>query len=145
VSDSYPIIQESLSEMQREFMGCVEMHLDPPEDPAPAYRVEAVYRYADGEARLPGNAIRFMIAAHETDEDTTERRHTIDFLLLGETTKQAPVARISHSMKRVEASQGRLHWTECHFQVASPDFPHSQAPREVVEREVQSYLERVKR
>ena len=32
MSDSYPTIQDILSDTQKEFMGCVEMHLDPPED-----------------------------------------------------------------------------------------------------------------
>src|SRR5215216_5729758 len=55
MSDSYPIIQDALSDMQKEFMGCVETHLDPPEGNEPSYRVEALYRVDDA----PGDGVRF--------------------------------------------------------------------------------------
>jgi hypothetical protein len=136
MSDSYPTIQDSLSEMQREFMGCVETHLDPPEHGDPSYRVEALYRADDG------TAIRFCVAVDESDPDISERRHVIEFLPRAEADE--PIARVAHSMKRVEASQGRYFWTESQFRVAGPEFPDRRAPESVVEEEVRAYIERVR-
>jgi hypothetical protein len=144
VSNSYPTIQESLSDVEQEFMGCVEMHLDPPEAAAGSYRAEALYRYANGDTTLPGNAIRFAVSVDETQEDISARRHTIEFLSLGEDERPKPVGHIRHSMKRVEASQGRFFWTETQFQVAGPDVPRTQASQEEVEEEVEAYIERLR-
>src|SRR5438045_3150789 len=82
MSDSYPTIQDTLSDIQKEFMGCVEMHLDPPEDDLDRYVVEAIYRYDDPECPLPGNGIRFTVANDESDYELMMRRHTIEFLNL---------------------------------------------------------------
>jgi hypothetical protein len=136
MSDSYPTFQDSLSEMQKEFMGCVETHLDPPESDEPTYEVEARYR-ADDQA-----VIRFVLSVDETDPDISERRHAIEFL--SPVRPEEPVARVVHSMKRVEASQGRFLWTESWFCVAAPEFPSGQAPQSAVEQEVKTYVERVK-
>jgi hypothetical protein len=144
MSDSYPTIQESLSAIEQEFMGCVEMHLDPPETAARSYRVEALYRHENGDSKLPGNAIRFAVSVDETQEDISARRHTIEFLSLGEDERPKPVGHVRHSMKRVEASQGRFFWTESQFQVAGPDVPRTQASQEEVEQEVGAYVERLK-
>jgi hypothetical protein len=136
MSDSYPTIQDSLSDMQKEFMGCVETHLDPPEHDDPSYHVEALYR-ADDDA-----AVRFKLTVDESDPEISERRHVIEFLSLEQPDE--PVARVFHSMKRVEASQGRFFWTESQFRVAGPDFPSDRAPCEAVEEEVRAYVERIK-
>ena len=136
MSDSYPTIQDSLSQMQREFMGCVEVHLDPPEHDDPSYHVEALYEADDG------TAIRFCVSVDESDPDISERRHIIEFLPA--TDADEPVARVSHSMKRVEASQGRYFWTESRFRVAGPEFPDRRAPQSEVEEEVRTYVERVR-
>jgi hypothetical protein len=137
MSDSYPTIQDSLSEMQKEFMGCVEMHLDPPEHDDPTYRVEALYR-VDGN----GDAVRFVMSVDETDPDISERCHMIEFMPLARPSE--PVARVVHSMKRVEAARGRYFWTESCFQVAAPEFPDAKAPHAAVEEEVKAYVDRVK-
>jgi hypothetical protein len=144
VSNSYPTIQDSLSEIQQEFMGCVEMHLDPPDTDSTSYRVEALYRHRSDDPKLPGNAIRFAVSVDETGEDISERRHTIEFLSLGEDDREVRLGHIRHSMKRVEASQGRLFWTESQFQVAGPGVPGTQASQEDVEQEVEAYVERLK-
>ncbi|MFL5894740.1 MAG: hypothetical protein ACJ76Z_06450 [Thermoleophilaceae bacterium] len=144
MSDSYPTIHDSLSDMQREFMGCVEMHLDPPETAANSYRVEAVYRYDDGEAPLPGDAVRFTIAVAEAADDVEERRHTIEFLSLANGKPEREVGHIRHSMKRTEARQGSYYWTESQFQVESPDVPRALAPQAEVEHEVEEFLDRLK-
>src|SRR3954468_6979664 len=109
MSDSYPTIEDSLSELEQEFMGCVEMHLDPPMNNDPSYRVEALWRTADGDE------IRFAVVVDESDPDISERRHCIEFLNVG--------AKIEHAMKRIEASQGRFFWTESRFLVDAPDVP----------------------
>jgi hypothetical protein len=117
-------------------MGCVETHLDPPEHHDPIYKVDALYRADDG------TAIRFCVSVDETDPDISERRHIIEFL--PETDAEEPIARVAHSMKRVEAARGRYFWTESQFSVAGPDVPVRRARHEEVEEEVRSYVERVR-
>lgn len=138
MSDSYPTIQDFLSDVQKEFMGCVETHLDPPEHSDPSYRVEAVFRADDGS----GTAIRFCVAVDESDPDVSERRHSIEFL--PDAAAREPVARVLHSMKRIEASQGRYFWTQSQFRVAGPDVPDRRASEREVEQEVTAYVERVR-
>lgn len=117
-------------------MGCVETHLDPPAHEDPSYRVEALYRADDG------TAIRFCVSVDESDPDISERRHIIEFL--PGTEAPQPTARVAHSMKRVEASQGRYFWTESQFRVAGPEVPDRRAPQNEVEQEVKAYVERVR-
>jgi hypothetical protein len=143
VSDSYPTIQDYLSDMQKEFMGCVEMHLDPPEDDEPRYKVQAVYRYADGDWDLPGNAIRFTIAVDEGDPELTERWHVVEFLRLNDDGPPELEGRVLHTMKRVEAALGRYFWTESQFQVQTPEFPRVRARVAEVEEEVKSVVDRL--
>lgn len=137
MSDSYPTIQDSLSDIQKEFMGCVEMHLDPPEHDDPSYAVEALFR-------VGGNAdvVRFAMSVDETDPDISERRHAIEFLSLE--APDRPRARVAHSMKRIEAARGRFFWTESRFQVAAPEFPSATVPQAAVEEEVKEYVDRVR-
>lgn len=130
MSDSYPTIEDSLSELEQDFMGCVEMHLDPPEHEEPSYHVEATWR-TDG-----GDEIRFSFSVDESDPEISERRHRIEFLSVG--------AKIEHAMKRIEASQGRFFWTESRFMVDAPDVPSGTAPRVEVDREVELYVDRVR-
>ena len=140
MSDSYPTIQDSLSAVQIDFMGCVEMHLDPPETDDVNYSVEALYRQDDPDSALPGDTVRFAIAVKESDEDVAERRHTIEFVDHGE-----PVAHIRHSLKRVEAGRGQFFWTESRFEVTGPGVPHERALEAEVELEVCAYLTRLKK
>ncbi len=142
MSDSYPTIQDSLSDMQKEFMGCVEMHVDPPEHSDPSYRVEAVYRREDDDASLPGDAVRFSVSVDESDPDISERRHQIEFFSLDRPDE--PLGEVLHSMKRIEAWQGTFLWTESRFHVAGPEFPDERARADEVEREVAAYVERVR-
>src|SRR4051794_30395664 len=144
MSDSYPTIQESLSDMQKEFMGCVEMHLDPPEGDETTYRVEATYRHDSADTGLPGDGLRFAVTVDERDPEISERRHTVEFVELADDGSVRPVARVLHSMKRVEASKGRFFWTESSFKVAGPDTPEGSAPASEVEHEVRLYVDRVK-
>lgn len=144
MSDSYPTIQESLSDLQKEFLGCVESHLDPPEFGGSAYRVEALLAHGEGEADLPGNAIRFTLAIDESDREFSERCHSIEFLGMEGGGEPRRLGRIRHSMKRTEGSQGRFFWTESHFEVSAPGVPDGHAPEEDVEREVRTYVERLK-
>ena len=136
MSDSYPTIQDFLSQTQKEFMGCVEMHLDPPEHDDMTYRVEALYRAEDG------TAIRFCFSVDETDPDISERRHTIEFL--SDADADEPVASVAHSMKRVESARGAYFWTESQFHVHGPDVPARRATQSEVEEEVRAYVERVR-
>lgn len=143
MSDSYPTIQETLSPMQREFLGCVEMHLDPPEEDVKDYAVEALYETdEDVDDSLPSKIVRFRLEVNDTPtDDVTRRRHMIEFL---DEAAAAPIARISHLMKRVESSGGRMYWTESQFEVSAPDVRADKAPAQVVEREVEVYLELIR-
>jgi hypothetical protein len=145
MSDSYPTIQDTLSDMQKEFMGCVEMHLDPPEDDTNRYLVEAVFKYDAPECELPGNAIKFTIAVDESDLELMMRRHTIEFLELDEDGGyHQRVGHVLHMMKRVEAALGRYFWTETQFEVHGPDVPREQRRQAEVEAEVKLYVDRVR-
>ena len=145
MSDSYPTIQDYLSDTQKEFMGCVEMHLDPPEDDIDVYEVDALFRHDDSEAELPGNAIRFVLANDESDSDINERWHMVEFLSMGDGGGEVEtVGHIRHTLKRVEAQLGRYYWTECRFEVDAPDMPRQQARYDEVEDEVKVMLARLK-
>ena len=144
MSDSYPTIQESLSEMQKQFLGAVEAHLDPPEFITNTYSIEALYAHDEGEAEVPGNAIRFVVAVDDSDGEVSERHHVVEFLELDEAGRAEHVGHIRHSMKRIEASQGRAFWTESRFEVEAPDLPRGSAFEEDVEQEVEVYIERLK-
>lgn len=130
MSDSYPTIEDSLTELEQDFMGCVEMHLEPPEHSDPSYSVESLWETEEGDR------IRFSLSINESDPEISERRHRIEFLSIG--------SRIEHAMKRIEASQGRFFWTESRFLVEGPDVPSGTAPRPEVEREVVLYVSRVR-
>lgn len=143
MSDSYPTIQDSLSAVQKDFMGCVEMHLDPPEDDSLTYEVEALLRCQDDSAgELPGASIRFSLEVFEDEtEDLAGRRHAIEFLDAGNDRANGW---IRHSMKRVEAQSGRYFWTQSQFEVAAPGMPSGQARHAEVEREVQALVDRIR-
>jgi hypothetical protein len=136
MSDSYPTIQDFLSDTQKEFMGCVETHLDPPEHLDPTYRVEALWRAEDG------SFVRFSLSVDETDPDISERRHLIEFL--PEPDAAEPSATVMHSMKRVESARGRFFWTESQFHVDGPGIPTRRVLQREVEDEVHAYVERVR-
>jgi len=133
MSDSYPTIQDSLSDVQKDFLGCVEMHLDPPEDDDPSYAVEAVFSAED-------EAIRFALAVNDDDE-LFERRHTIEFVDPGQGRL---LGWIRHSMKRVEIMNGRYAWTESRFEVSGPGVPGGLARQVEVEREVSALVDKVR-
>ena len=134
MSDSYPTIQETLSKVQKEFMGCVEMHLDPPEHGSPTYAVEAMFRSAGGDS------IRFSLSVDEDDADISERRHTIEFF---DPADERPLGWVRHTMKRIEGARGRFFWTESHFEVQAPGVPEGKAHESDVEREVLSFVRKI--
>ena len=142
MSDSYPTIQDALSDVQKDFMGCVEMHLDPPEHEDPSYRVEARYRCEDDpEVVLPGHEIVFAFSVDEHDDAISERRHAIEFRS-GDAHK--PSGWVRHTMKRIEGGRGRYFWTESRFEVAGPGVPDGQARQEDVEVEVRSFIDKIR-
>lgn len=140
MSDSYPTIQDSLSDVQKEFMGCVEMHLDPPEHDDPSYVAQAVFRYEPAEPELSGECIRFTVSVAEGDPDISERRHAIEFTGPDGTVRSW----VRHRMKRIEAAHGRYFWTESSFEVRAPGLPDGRARGEEVEREVRLFLDKVR-
>ena len=142
MSNSYPTIQDTLSDVEKDFMGCVEMHLDPPEHEDPSYHVEARYRCEDDpEVELPGREILFTVSVDEHDNDVSERRHTIEFR---SSDARRPAGWVRHETKRVEAGRGRFYWTESRFEVAAPGVPEGQAHLEDVEVEVLSFLDKIR-
>ena len=135
MSDSYPTIQDSLSDVQRDFMGCVEMHLDPPEHDSPTYTVEALFDRSDGDS------IRFRLVVDEDDADISERSHAIEFI---DTRTGRLRGWVRHSMKRIEALSGRFLWTESHFEVAGPGIAEGSARQTEVEREVKLMVDEIR-
>src|SRR3954471_18820299 len=142
MSDSFPTIQDSLSDVQKQFFGCVEMHLDPPEDHGRSYKVEALFRCEDSVAgTLPGGTIRFALSvAEENSDDLTDRRHTIEFRA---SPDGEPRGWIRHRMKRIEAQGGRYFWTESRVEVGAPELPDGRANQSEVEQEVSGLVERI--
>jgi len=119
------------------------MHVDPPEHDRRSYSVEASYRCDETvTSELPGVSIRFAVTvAEDNTEDLSERRHTIEF---SDGPGTPPRGWIRHSMKRVEAQSGRFFWTESRFEVEAPELPHGQARQAEVEREVQSFVDKIR-
>jgi hypothetical protein len=140
MSDSYPTIQDVLSDVQKEFMGCVEMHLDPPEHGDPSYHVEARYRADDADG-LPGKEIVFAVSVDEHDAEISERRHTIEFV---DDDRGGPAGWVRHVMKRVEAGGSVFFWTESRFEVSGPGVPEGQARAEKVEAEVSAFIDKIR-
>jgi hypothetical protein len=112
------------------------MHLDPPEHIDPSYAVEALYRANNGDA------VRFSLTVDESDPDVSARRHAIQFVSLEDPDE--PLAEVTHSLKRVEASQGRFFWTESQFHVCGPEVPSGKLPEAEVEEEVKAYVDRIR-
>ena len=136
MSDSYPTIQDALSEVQKDFLGCVEMHLDPPEHGPQTYAVESTYRCTGSK-----DAIRFKLAVVENESDLLERRHTIEFV---DPDGGRLNGFVRHRMKRVEAMNGRYFWTESRFEVAGPGIPEGRARQVDVEREVGELVDKIR-
>jgi|SRR3954453_1402429 len=141
MSDTYTTIQDALSDVQKQFMGCVEMHLDPPEEHLPTYAVDALYHCDDSAcADLPSPSIRFELTVDDDGEYVSERRHTIEFV-----AGDGEPARgwVRHTMKRMEALSGRLFWTESRFEVSAPGLPEGTAEQGDVEREVRAFVDKI--
>ena len=143
MSDSYPTIQDSLSDVQKEFLGCVEMHLDPPEDDSRTYDVESLFSWEHASADdLPGTTMRFTLSvADGNDADLGSRRHTIEFV---DVDSEGPKAWVRHSMRRREAMDGRFFWTESQFEVSGPGIPDGKLRQAEVEREVMEFVDKIR-
>src|SRR5258708_2389411 len=103
MSDSYPTLQGTLTGRQQDSMGCVEMHVDPPDYGVSTYEVDARYHADDlGDGQLPGCALRFVVAQDEDEGDVFERRHTIQFFEHDDDEPAAEIGHVSHSLKRIE-------------------------------------------
>ena len=93
-------------------------------------------------------ALGRLTGAHafdESDRDVMERWHTVQFLTMDDDGGEAElVGHIRHSLKRIEAQLGRYYWTECRFEVHTPDTPRQQARYDEVEDEVKILLTRLK-
>ena len=142
MSDSYPTIQDSLSNVQKEFLGCVEMHLDPPDHDGRSYAVEAIFSLDSRDADLPGDSVRFTLSVDDELDDFAERRHMIEFI---DRRRGAKRGWIRHRMRRVEAMSGRYFWTESRFEVAGPGVPEGHARHSEVEREVAGFVDEIRR
>lgn len=131
---SYPLMQSSLSETQEEFMRFVERHLGPND----------VLYQADGDSGLPGDTVRIRMTTSDADADVSERRHVVEFMSLTPDGHWQAVGCIAHSLKEIEAMQGRYSDMESRFEITGARMRDGRFARAEVEAVVRAQLERLK-
>jgi hypothetical protein len=130
---SQSLIQSSLSQTQREFMGFVERKVG---------AGDALYQ-VDHDSGLPGDTLRIAMT-RRVSEDVSERRDTVEFMSLAEDSHWQAVGCIAQSLKETEGMQGRYSQIETRLQVAGPGVPRGEFAHIEVERVVQSQLDKLK-
>ena len=76
--------------------------------------------------------------------DVSERRHTVEFMALTGEGSWARVVCIGHSMKEIEALQGRYVEIESRFEVVGPGAPDGDFAFTEVEPLVKTQLDKMK-
>jgi hypothetical protein len=143
MSESFPIVQEELSDTQREFMDLVETYIIPPPVRGASYSVSYIYPVSHGE--LPGNGIKFRLAVDETEEDVSIRRHRVELVNIKEGQQDHEVlAHVGHQIKRVETGQGVGFWTESKYTIGGLGGEKGQVSQEEIERDVQNAMRIIK-
>ena len=130
---SHPQIQQVLSRTQEQLACLVHAHVSDR---------HALFEL-DGDASLPGDTVRLTFEAAQGSDEIAESRHTIEFMALTGDGHWTPVGTIGHSMKEIDAMQGRYHLIESAFEVTGPGIPHGCFRRAEVEAVVQSHLDRL--
>src|SRR5436190_20373319 len=123
---SYPQVQSSPSETQEDFMRLVEGRTG---------------TYHADDFDLPGDTVRFSVAASDSDEDVSERRHTVAFLALNREGRWKEVGSVRHSLKEIETLRHVL--VESTFEITGFQIPQGLFARTTVERVVQDYVDRL--
>src|SRR5215208_5284144 len=133
---SVPRIESSMSETEEDFTRLVEAHRD---------GRDRTYQYGNTRASgldLPGDAVRFCAATIDLDEDVSERRHTVAYLSRALDGRPRAIATLRHTLKEIEAMQGRQMLLQSTFELTGYDIPQGVFPRTTIERVVQDYIDR---
>lgn len=128
---SFPQIESSLSETQQQFDWFVDRHVS---------GCEALYE-ADGDGRLPGDTVKMTVTSRAMDDDVAERRRIVEFMGLDINGRWERTGCIGHSIKEVEAQQGRVAQLESTFEIAGPGVPRGRYRHADVEPFVQAQLD----
>jgi hypothetical protein len=128
---SYPLIAPALSDTQLQFDCFVERH---------AIRCGALYE-TDGDGRLPGDTVKMTVTSRTSVDDVAERRHTVEFMALDGEGHWAQVGCIGHSVKEIDALQGRSHQIESTFVIKGLGIPEGRYRTADVEPFVRAQLD----
>jgi len=131
---SYPVIQSSTSQTEKQFDCFVEHY---------AHGRDALYQ-ADGDDRLPGDTVRISVTGERAHEDVAFSRHVVEFMSLGADGHWQRAGCVGHSMKEIETMSGRWMQIESTFQIAGPGIPHGRRGYAEVEPAVQAQLDRLR-
>jgi hypothetical protein len=130
---SYPLIQASLSRTERDFIRFVERRVG---------ASDALYQ-AERASGLPGDTVRMSTQANDA-ADISERRHRVEFMSLSGDGYWETVGCVGHSLKEIEAMQGRYVEMESRFEIVGPGVRPGRFARAEVERVVQAQLDKLK-
>ena len=128
---SYPLVASALPETQQQFDRFVERH---------AIRCGAYYE-TDGDGSLPGDTVKMTVTSGTTVDDVSERRHIVEFMELDAEGHWEQVGCIGHSVKEVDALQGRSHQVESTFVIKGEGIPDGRYRNDDVEPFVQAQLD----
>jgi hypothetical protein len=130
---SYPSIQSSLSSAERRFISFVDEH---------AGRGDSLFE-VDPDSGLPGDTVRMTVSGGRAADDVAERRHTVEYMSLAGDGHWQTVGSITHSVKEIEAFQGRLRELVSTFAIRVPGVPDGRFSHEEVEPVVEAALDRL--
>jgi hypothetical protein len=128
---SFPLIASALPETEQLFDCFIERH---------AINCGTPYE-TEGDGSLPGDTVRMSVTSHTTADDVSERSHTVEFMELDADGHWAQVGRIGHSVKEVDALQGRSHQLQSTFVIEGAGIPEGRYRYADVEPFVRAQLD----
>jgi hypothetical protein len=131
---SFPLVESSLSETQQQFDSFVDGHVA---------GCDALFE-AEGDGRLPGDTVKVTVRSSRDLDDVAERRRTVEFMSLDCDGHWAMDGCIGHSVKQVEAMQGRAVQLESRFVITGPGIPVGRYPHSDVEPFVRAQLDELR-